>query len=156
MSNRTPSAAAEKEQMTIRPVGPSDRSAVSEVLKSVGLPYNDIDFDKTDIFVAVDGGEIVGTVGLQVEGHHGLLRSLAVRPDYREHGTGRRLCDAVLEHAIRIGIREVYLLTTDAAGYFEKRGFSRIERTSVPERVRQMSQFQLSSCSSATTMMRAM
>ncbi len=60
-----------------------------------------------------------------------LIRSIAVLPEYRSHGLGRRLVRQLLDRLASHGLREFYLLTTTAEDYFRKRGFKKIERDEV-------------------------
>ncbi len=59
----------------------------------------------------------------------------------------------MLDAAI-FGIENLYLLTTTAADYFERRGFTRIERSQVPERLRATAEFQ-GTCPASATVMKA-
>jgi amino-acid N-acetyltransferase len=47
----------------------------------------------------------------------------------------------VLEHVSLKGVREGYLLTETAEGFFAKLGFQRIERQAVPIVIRETEQF---------------
>lgn len=80
------------------------------------------------LFVAeADDGEIVGVLIAGWDGWRGNMYRLAVHPDYRRHGIGRRLVDAGEEHLRRLGTRRVTALVGyddpvaaafwDAAGY---------------------------------------
>ena len=64
------------------------RTEVVDLLTAEKLPASDLPSMLTDFFVAVDGTRICGVVGLEVYGGYGLLRSLAVKPDYRGRGRG--------------------------------------------------------------------
>jgi N-acetylglutamate synthase-like GNAT family acetyltransferase len=78
-------------------------------------------------------GTIVGTVGLEVMGDLGLLRSLAVLPELRGQRLGHALWDGARDLARRRGISRLYLLTTTAAGLFSRCGFKAVARDEVPE-----------------------
>lgn len=80
------------------------------------------------LFVAeASDGEIVGVLIAGWDGWRGNLYRLAVHPDHRRHGIGRRLIDAGEEHLRRLGTRRVTALVGyddavaaafwDAAGY---------------------------------------
>jgi N-acetylglutamate synthase-like GNAT family acetyltransferase len=70
-----------------------------------------------------------------------LLRSIAVRPDYRGLGLAARLTRFLLQRAESDGRAAVYLLTENAAGYFSRRGFVTVERAEVPQALRRTRQF---------------
>lgn len=74
-------------------------------------------------------------------GGAGLLRSLAVAPEARGRGLGVRLVDAAEARARADGLGALYLLTTTAAPFFEARGYALVDRTEVPEPVRQSAEF---------------
>jgi ribosomal protein S18 acetylase RimI-like enzyme len=100
-----------------------------------------------DILVAVDDGQLVGTVMLQHWPHAGQvvrgpdeaeIRALAVAPGGRGKGAGRALVQAVIDRAAGGGIRHLVLCTMGAmrtAHYlYEQAGFSRLpERDWSPE-----------------------
>ena len=71
----------------------------------------------------------------------GLLRSVAVVPNYRGHYIGQTLVDGLLQAAEHNGLTALYLLTTTADEYFERIGFERIARDNVPDEVKQTGQF---------------
>jgi len=60
-----------------------------------------------------------------------LIRSIAVDPEYRSLGLGRRIVRQLLDRLASRGLREFYLLTTTAEDYFRKRGFKVIDRDEV-------------------------
>jgi ribosomal protein S18 acetylase RimI-like enzyme len=74
-----------------------------------------------------DDGEIVGVLIAGWDGWRGNMYRLAVHPDYRRHGIGRRLVAVGEEHLRRLGTRRVTALVGyddavaaafwDAAGY---------------------------------------
>jgi ribosomal protein S18 acetylase RimI-like enzyme len=58
-------------------------------------------------FVATQGGELVGVSLAGHDGRRGYLHHVAVRPDCRLHGTGRRLVEACLAVLKAEGIEKV-------------------------------------------------
>jgi len=81
-----------------------------------------------------------------------LIRSIAVLPDYRRHGLGRRIVRQLLDRLSARGLREFYLLTTTAENYFRKRGFKPIERDEVHPQLLASPQFQDACPTSAVCM----
>ena len=51
------------------------------------------------------------------------------------------LCDALLDEARRLGVREMYLLTIDAQDFFARFGFEIVERSVAPEAIRNTWEF---------------
>ena len=93
--------------------------------------------------------------GLEVHGGAGLLRSVCVRSAARGQGLGPRLCDAIEDRAAAAGLGELYLLTTTARAFFERRGYHVVDRASAPERILQTAEFQSLCPSSATCLSQA-
>ena len=82
-------------------------------------------------FVALDGVEIVGAVLSGHEGRRGILRHLAVRPEYRKRGIATSLVRACLEALAAEGIKKcnIFVMDDNAAGmkFWEHIGFYRLE-----------------------------
>ena len=92
--------------------------------------------------VACDGERVIGTIGVKQYGGAGLLRSLAVDPAWHGNGVGEALLQAAEESARRAGVHELWLLTTDAQAYFERRGYSPADRATAPMGLQSCTQFQ--------------
>jgi amino-acid N-acetyltransferase len=104
--------------------------------------------------VATEGDVLVGTVAVEPCGSFGLLRSLAVRPQARGRGIGRRLVSASEAHATGAGLRGLYLLTAWAGRFFDGLGYDELERWELPESVRQTEEFRNLCPKSAIAMMK--
>jgi amino-acid N-acetyltransferase len=89
-----------------------------------------------EFHVAVDSfGTVVGCSALRILWRDlGEVRSLAVRPDAHGQGLGARLVAAVVEDARAIGLPRVIALTKEV-GFFERCGFSVVERDHLPRKV---------------------
>lgn len=75
-------------------------------------------------FVALEGGELVGTCRLLFDRETAKLGRLAVRRDARRRGTGGGLLDAAEHEARARGARRIALNAQLAAtGVYESRGF---------------------------------
>ncbi|HSU15782.1 arsenic resistance N-acetyltransferase ArsN2 [Longimicrobium sp.] len=137
----------------IRPVRAEDRDAVEALLRRAELPPDGLDEQFGDAYaVAVAEGRIVGAAGVEVYGDAGLLRSVAVDPEWRGRGLGAALTRERLAWAEARGLGDVYLLTNTAADYFPKLGFAPVAREKVPEAVRGSVQF-ASVCPSSAAVM---
>jgi amino-acid N-acetyltransferase len=62
------------------------------------------------------------------------VRTLAVDPDHRGHGIGRRIVSALLDAARELGVSRVFVLTFET-GFFSSLGFQVIDGTPVPPAV---------------------
>jgi amino-acid N-acetyltransferase len=114
---------------------------VLELLEQAGLPLEGVAQHLGNFLLEFDGERLVGCAGLEVWGRAGLLRSVAVHPEYRSRGIARRLVRALLEQARRRGLKSVSLLTTTAEGYFPRFGFVRVERAELPAALQTSEEF---------------
>ena len=113
------------------------------MLVASGLPDNDVGPDMAgDFLVATDdAGRVCGAIAMEQYGEDGLLRSLVVDPELRRMSLGKHLVDALEQEAVSRGVRTFYLLTNTAESYFPRLGYLPTERSSVPESIRNTSQF---------------
>ena len=130
-----------------------DASAISELLAEAGLSPDALDASISSFFVAEAEGATVGTIGLEICGKTGLLRSAAVRADLRGGGIGGELVAALLLEARALSLREIVLLTTTASSYFHRLGFHTVERSSLQPEILASRQFR-EGCPSTAVCMR--
>lgn len=138
----------------IRIAGADDIAAIRLALRAAGLPAEGVDTDSGTYFVCENAGALLGAAGLEIHGDHGLLRSLVVTPGTRRRGIGQRLCRRVMDEAAKRGCAAVYLLTLDAAAYFERLGFEAIPRSDAPPGIRGSREFSALCPASAVLMRR--
>jgi arsenite methyltransferase len=138
---------------TVEAASAADLGAIHALLASLGLPTEGIDAHVSSALVAREGGAVVGAVALELYDQAALLRSLAVRPDRQGAGLGQRLTEAALALARQRGVRELYLLTETADGFFPRFGFERVERDAVAPAVRGSIEF-TSACPESARAMR--
>jgi amino-acid N-acetyltransferase len=114
--------------------GAGDREEVVALLEACGLPPAGIDDHFLHAFLIArgDDGALLGAAGVEIHGDAALLRSVAVAEAARGQGLGERLSRAAMELAAEHGVRETYLLTTGAEGYFPRLGFVRVAREELP------------------------
>jgi amino-acid N-acetyltransferase len=88
-----------------------------------------------DFQVAVADGGVVGCAALEIAWEKlGEVRSVAVLRPFQGRGVGRRLVEACLREARRLGITRVFSLTT-APAFFERLGFERVAKESLPHKI---------------------
>ncbi|MCS6952845.1 MAG: N-acetyltransferase [Bryobacterales bacterium] len=88
-----------------------------------------------DFLVACWDGRVVGCGALHFYGPLSAeIRSLAVRPEFKGSGVGRRLVQALEEEAREHGLRAVFAFTY-VPGFFSKLGFEEVERDRLPAKV---------------------
>src|SRR2546423_1720869 len=108
-----------------------DLGAIKQLLIDNDLPAAGVDEHWKTFVVARDGDIVVGCGGSEAHPVAALIRSIAVHPDYRSLGVGRKIVRQLLDRLASRGIREFYLLTTTAQEYFRRRGFKVIDRDEV-------------------------
>ena len=110
------------------------------MLTDAGLPSEDFEPDHL-AFVAEEEGEIVAAIGFEQSGDVGLLRSLVVAEGAQFKGVGRQLVAALEADARTRGVRELWLLTLDVDGYFQRLGYRPRDRADVPGGIRGSAEF---------------
>jgi amino-acid N-acetyltransferase len=139
------------DQVTIARADDSDREVILEILSQADLPIDGVAEIVTCFLVARRGASIVGCIGLERHGDLALLRSAAVRPEYRSEGVGSLLVAHLLSQARADGVTEVALLTTTAKDYFQKRfGFVEAQRSDYQSPLEKSVEWNLPRCSSAS------
>ena len=119
------------DQITISPAKSTDLESIKSVLLANSLPTDGVEEHWKTFLIARDGEKVVGCGGAEAYQFAALIRSVAVMPEYRSHGIGRKLVRQLLDRLASRGLREFYLLTTTAEEYFRKRGFKTIDRDEV-------------------------
>lgn len=121
----------------VRVAEPADLSAALALLEVSELPTDGfaelVERETGAAWVIAEGGSIRAVAGLERYGAAGLLRSVAVAPDHRREGLGRRLVDRALREARCLDQTGVFLLTTTAERWFSHLGFDVVPRSGLPE-----------------------
>ena len=137
----------------LRAALPADRGVVLSMLRNANLPVEGVeDRFPAGYIVAEAGDHVIGVGGLELYGPSGLLRSLAVSPEWQGRGIGKALIERLLELGRYLGPEAVFLLTTTAQAYFEGKGFQRINREDVPAEVQTSVEFMGACPTSASCM----
>lgn len=119
-----------------------DEAAIRSLLAEAGLPIQDLTpAHFLNFFVARAGGILVGCVGLEAFGRDGLLRSLAVGGAHRGRGIARRLVAEIERLGQQLGVTRLFLLTTSARAFFERRGYTTVARADAPAGIRASREF---------------
>lgn len=137
------------DRVVIRPYDSAQEAGVVALWRACGLvvPWNDpkedidlkVDFQPDLFLVACEANEVVGTVMAGYDGHRGWINYLAVHPERRRDGLGRRLMDEA-ETALRaLGCPKINLqvraTNADVVAFYEQIGFHREETLSMGKRL---------------------
>lgn len=124
--------------MEVRPFALEDEEAVIDLWRRCNLlrPWNDPRKDirrklkvRPDLFlVGVLDGEIVATVMAGYEGHRGWINYLAVAPEHRRKGFGRRMMEEAerllrAEGCPKINL-QVRAENQEVVGFYERLGYA--------------------------------
>lgn len=130
--------------MRLRPIEPGSAAfqAFDAELRGAGLPTVDL-VSEGARFYALGAGETdaFGFAGLVPFGDEALLRSVVVPEMGRGSGLGGVIVDQVADLAATYGVRRLWLLTTDAEGFFKRHDFRAVGRADAPLSVASSRQF---------------
>ena len=117
--------------MKIRAARSDDLDAIKALLAENELPIADVDAALLVYFLVAEdaGGKIVGSVGLERFGRTALLRSLVVARSARNERLGTMLLTHVELIARASDVSDLWLLTTTAAAFFRRLGYSDVDRS---------------------------
>ncbi len=111
----------------------------AEAFAVVTPPASEIEkrFDEGPQWVAVENGDVIGTVSVTVEDGDLYVRSMAVLPQFHGLGIGHRLLDAIDEYAATTDHERIFLYTTyfslGARELYEKHGYQWVRDTTAEE-----------------------
>jgi SAM-dependent methyltransferase/N-acetylglutamate synthase-like GNAT family acetyltransferase len=140
----------------LEPARDADLDEIRALLAQCDLPTDVEAFFPRGYVVGRRHGALVGCCGLEVRGRDGLLRSLAVASDARGSGLARDLVEDRVRVAHELGLDAVYLLTTSAADFFRRHGFTDVLRSAVPAAIGASGQFSGGCCASAVSLRRSL
>jgi len=129
--------------IVLRAAVPEDLEAVRALLRDAKLPLEGVEsqFGEAWTVAVRREGRIVGTAAVETYGACGLLRSAVVVPPLRGLGLGEALTRNRLAWARARGVREVWLLTTTAADFFDRFGFVPVDRAAAPPALQGSAEF---------------
>ena len=117
------------------------RNDIIALLSAEKLPTSDLPATLKNFLAMAENDELIGVSGLETYGKYGLLRSLAVRSDYRNRSIAGKLVEQIENIAAAEGLKAIFLLTETASDYFSRKGYRIITRTEIPFEVQQSSEF---------------
>lgn len=129
-----------------------DLPEVMALLDAAHLPQVGLEEHILNFMLALDGEKVVGCAGLEVHQDSGLLRSVAIEPNYRTQGIGARLTEGMIELAQHKNLTSLSLLTETAQDYFPRFGFTLVERADLPPSLQASAEFKVACRDSAVAM----
>jgi len=129
-------------RLVATPLRSGERGVLAAALTKAGLPIDDLEAPGHLFWRFEAEDDIpVGFAGLEVYGDDALLRSLVTLPPVRESGIGAAIVGMLETEARLRGVQAMWLLTTSAAGFFQRLGYAACDRAVVPEAIRATCQF---------------
>lgn len=127
--------------------------SLKNFLKVNQLPADDLQLKNSLLLTYYNADDtLVGSGGLEFYESKALLRSLTVSPELRGQQLGKQIVQDLLQQAREAGMNEVYLLTQTAFFFFQKLGFTEVQRDLVPAEIKASSEFSQVCPSSAQVM----
>jgi len=125
-------------RVLIRPAIRSELAGIREFLASQNLPHERFEDRLSHLLVAQSEGMVVGCVGLELLERMGIIRILAVKPDFRQEDIDRQLIEHILDYARLANLEEVYAFTSSLSPYLEELGFKVVDREELPSKIREL------------------
>ncbi len=130
----------------------NETKKVEHLLEECKLSIKGLNEHIHNFYLAKLDNKIIGSVGIEIYGKYGVIRSTAVLPEHRKKGIGAKLAGHMLDYAREKGIEELYLKTENEATFFKSVGFIGVSPDHIPEEVRHSEMLAESCCSTADTM----
>ena len=138
-------------ELEVRSYRESDQEAVVDLWRKCGLvvpwndPVNDINrklrVQREMFLVGLLGTRLIATVMAGYEGHRGWLNYLAVAPDCRKRGFGRRLMEEAEAHLRALGCPKINLQVrssnADVIEFYKRIGYSTDDVVSMGKRLKE-------------------
>jgi N-acetylglutamate synthase-like GNAT family acetyltransferase len=109
----------------------ADVEALTAFLSEVDLTLSGLDAPSVRLWIERDeSGGIVGSTGYEIsgDGHHALIRSVAVSPTQRSRGRGSALASFALERAAEEGAIRAWLFSRRSGPFWQSLGFESADR----------------------------
>ena len=127
--------------MKIDKLEKKDITYARDLLKKFGLPNSDIENEFLNLFSINQADQVIGIVGFEQYGKHGLLRSFVIEKDRQSKGLGAQALDVIEALANQQGIEQFYLLTTTADKFFARNDYTVFDRQAIPEAIGKTTEF---------------
>ncbi|MCJ1707243.1 GNAT family N-acetyltransferase [Microbacterium sp. VKM Ac-2923] len=115
---------------------PADVEALTAFLRDADLTLSGLDAPSVRLWLDRDeAGVIVGSTGYEIsgDGHHALIRSVAVSPMQRSRGRGGGLARFALDRAVEEGANRAWLFSRRSGPFWRKLGFESVANDQLTE-----------------------
>jgi len=119
-------------ELTICPTKKKDYPDICALLRDDQLPVLGVEAQLEHFVIMDKEGLATGVAGLEMYSQCALLRSVATYRDFRSTGIATGLCHHLMARARESGVNAVYLLTMSAMNFFQRLGFTEIDRHEAP------------------------
>jgi N-acetylglutamate synthase-like GNAT family acetyltransferase len=130
-------------EVEIRELKECDKTDVLDLIATDHLRPEGILEKDTRYWGAFIGDKLVGAIGCEYENQCGLLRSAIVDRQYRKMGIAERLTQELLQQAKEANIKDIYLFSTGAGGYWTRLGFKQVPLAEVVDKLANTPQVKL-------------
>ncbi|RDJ97836.1 N-acetylglutamate synthase [Cupriavidus lacunae] len=127
--------------MRIRAAGASDVQAITQVLRSCGLPGSDVDPSSRLYSLGVLGEKVIGCACGEKLGETVIIPAVAVLSEYRGHQVATHLVRAILMRARASGCTRATVLTSDHPAFFARFGFTLTALDDMPQEMQLSKEF---------------
>ncbi len=118
------------------------KTEFSALLQSFSLPLDDLQESHLLLFKFTRNEISIGCFGLEQIGTKGLLRSVALLPQYHHCGLGVQMTKMAMDRARLLGITELFLFTLDKEKFFTTMGFAPVSKDQLPPEIISTREFQ--------------
>ena len=143
--------------LSYRLTNQQDLSNVLDLLQLLQLPTEGVEKQFKNFLVALTPSlKLIGVAGIEEYGQFGLLRSIGIHPSFQGTMVGSTLVQKIEELAKSKKIKELYLLTETAEGFFAKHSYTTVDRMIVPQEIQQSYEYSISCKQTAVVMFKAL
>ncbi|WP_244223097.1 GNAT family N-acetyltransferase [Cupriavidus lacunae] len=115
--------------------------AITQVLRSCGLPGSDVDPSSRLYSLGVLGEKVIGCACGEKLGETVIIPAVAVLSEYRGHQVATHLVRAILMRARASGCTRATVLTSDHPAFFARFGFTLTALDDMPQEMQLSKEF---------------
>lgn len=127
--------------MQIRRATREDLGPVASLLRASNRPPLSSELPLANVLVALEDGEVVGAIALEVHGLQGIVWPSAVDAARAGEDVRSSLLQTLLSRAYELSLRNLYLATDREVDAFRDAGFAPIADEAVPMEIRRSRTF---------------